>query len=183
MNNNSFRALRRFAAAFLLILVSLPAAAADLPLDAFYGRYQGSGIAENRDSLYFGVTVRDLDVLIGAEGSGFFVEWTSVIRSGGDPANPDIKRRTQRMTFVPAPSGSMYYATGSQDPAGDGFVWARIADQTLTVNVMLVRPDGSYAIQTYDRTLSGTGMALKFVNVTNGEPTREVSARLVKTGK
>ena len=62
----------------------------------------------------------------------------------------------------------MYYATGSQDPAGDGFVWARIADQTLTVNVMLVRPDGSYAIQTYDRTLSGTGMALKFVNVTNG---------------
>ena len=91
MNNNSFRALRRFAAAFLLILVSLPAAAADLPLDAFYGRYQGSGIAENRDSLYFGVTVRDLDVLIGAEGSGFFVEWTSVIRSGGDPANPDVR--------------------------------------------------------------------------------------------
>jgi len=76
----------------------------------------------------------------------------------------------------------MYVAQGAQDPTQGGFVWARIADQTLTVNVMLVRKDGSYAVQTYDRTLTGTGMSLKFVNVTNGEPTREVSARLVKTG-
>lgn len=182
MTATGIRLLRRLTAPLLLVLLTCPAFAADLPLDAFYGRYQGSGIAENRDSLYFGVTVRDLDVVIGPEGSGFFVEWTSVIRSGGDPANPDVKRRVQRMAFVPAPGGRMYFATGAQDPTGDGFVWARIGDQTLTVNVMLVRKDGSYAIQTYDRTLSGTGMGLKFVNVTNGEPTREVSARLVKTG-
>ena len=76
----------------------------------------------------------------------------------------------------------MYLAKGSQDPMGDGFVWAHVTDQTLTVNVMLISKDGSYAIQTYDRTLSGTGMGLKFVNVANGEPNREVSARLVKTG-
>lgn len=176
------RLLRCFVLPVALLFGALPAAAADLPVDAFYGRYQGSGIAENRDSLYFGVTVRDLDVLIGPEGSGFFVEWTSVIRSGGDPANPEIKRRTQRMNFVPAPSGKMYIAQASQDPTGDGYVWARIADQTLTVNVLQVRADGSYAVQTYDRTLTGTGMSLKFVNITNGEPTREVSARLVKTG-
>jgi hypothetical protein len=178
----AMRPLSRLVALLVLLLAPVTASAADLPIDAFYGRYQGSGIAENRDSLYFGVTVRDLDVVIGAEGNGFFVEWTSVIRSGGDPANPDIKRRTQRMAFVPGPGGRIYFAKGSQDPLDGGYVWARIADQTLTVNVMLVAKDGSYAIQTYDRTLSGTGMALRFVNVTNGEPSREVSARLVKTG-
>lgn len=183
MTDTGSRWLRRLAASLVLLVGSIPAFAADLPIDAFYGRYQGSGIAENRDSLYFGVTVRDLDVSIGPEGTGFFVEWTSVIRSGGDPANPKIKRRTQRMVFQPAPNGNMYFAEGAQSPTGAGYVWARIADQTLSVNVMLVREDGSYAIQTYNRTLSGTGMALKFVNVANGEPTREVSARLVKTGK
>jgi hypothetical protein len=127
--------------------------------------------------------VRDLDVVIGPEGNGFFVEWTSVIRSGGDPANPDIKRRTQRKSFAPAPGGKMYLATGAQDPMNGGFVWARLAEQTLTVNVMLVGENGNYVVQTYDRTLSGTGMALKFVAVADGKQTREVSARLVKTGK
>ena len=183
MTVSGFRTLHGLAAPLFALFVSMTtAAAADLPIDAFYGRYQGSGIAENRDSLYFGVTVRDLDVVIGSESKGFFVEWTSVIRSGGDPANPDIKRRTQRMSFVPAPSGKMYIAEGAQSPTEGGYVWARIADQTLTVNVMLVLEDGSYAVQTYNRTLTGTGMSLKFVNVTNGEATREVSARLVKTG-
>lgn len=183
MTDTGSRWLRRLAAALLFVTVALPAGAADLSLETFYGRYQGSGIAENRDSLYFGVTVRDLDVVIGPEGNGFFVEWTSVIRSGGDPANPDIKRRTQRMSFVPAPSGKMYFAKGAQDPTDGGYVWARIAGQTLTVNVMLIGEDGGYAIQTYDRTLSGTGMTLKFVAVADGEQLREVSARLVKTGK
>jgi hypothetical protein len=183
MSDFGLRLLRRLVVAGCLFVVGpLAALAENLPIDAFYGRFQGSGIAENRDSLYFGVTVRDLDVAIGPDGEGFFVEWTSVIRGGGDPANPEIKRRAQRLKFVTAPGGGMYLATGPQDPTKDGFTWARIADQTLTVNVMLIRPDGSYAVQTYDRTLTGTGMALKFVNVTNGEPTREVSARLVKTG-
>ena len=91
-------------AAAMLITASwlaAPAASAQsLPIDAFYGHFQGSGVAENSDSLYFGVTVRDLDVRIGAEGTGFYVEWTSVIRGGGDPNNPDIRRRTQRDVFI-----------------------------------------------------------------------------------
>ncbi len=182
MTVSGFRLLRRIAAPLVFFFVSMSAAsAADQPIDAFHGRYQGSGIAENRDSLYFGVTVRDLDVVIGPEGTGFFVQWTSVIRSGGDPASPKIKRRTQRMSFVPVPSGRMFIAQGSQNPTGDGYAWARIAEQTLTVNVMRIGGDGGYSVQTYDRTLTGTGISLKFVNVTNGEPTREVSARLVKT--
>ena len=158
------------------------ASAQDLPIKAFYGHFQGSGVAENSDSLYFGVTVRDLDVKIGAEGTGFYVEWTSVIRGGGDPNNPDIRRRTQRMIFAPGSAANVFDAVDWQDPRGDGLAWAQIQDQTLSVHVMRITAAGGYMIQTYNRTLEGTGMRLKFVNVANGEPQRQVDARLVKVG-
>ena len=64
-----------------------------------------------------------------------------------------------------------------------GLIWARIHDQTLTVNVMRISETGSYTVQTYNRTVSGTGMTLNFVNTTDGEPQRQVEARLVKVGK
>ena len=57
--------------------------AADPNITAFYGKFQGGGIAENDDSIYFGVTTRDFDFTIGPAGNGFSVEWTSVIRGGG----------------------------------------------------------------------------------------------------
>ncbi len=160
-----------------------PAAIAQgLPVGAFYGHYQGSGVAENSDSLYFGVTVRDLDVKIGAEGTGFYVEWTSVIRGGGDPNNPDIRRRTQRMDFTPGATASVFNGVGRDNPRADGLAWAQVHDQTLSVHVMQITDAGGYVIQTYNRTLEGTGMRLKFINIANGEPQREVDALLVKVG-
>lgn len=178
-------ALRLLAPAFLLaaFLAGAPAHAQDLNQEAFYGHFQGSGVAENSDSLYFGVTVRDLDVKIGPEAPGFYVEWTSVIRGGGDPNNPDVKRRTARMSFVPSGRPGVYNATGALDPRSpEGLGWASINERTLSVHVMRITDTGGYAIQTYNRTLDGTGMRLKFVNVTNGDPRREVDARLVKVG-
>ena len=47
---------------------------------------------------------------------------------------------------------------------------------------MQITEAGGYVIQTYKRTLKGTGMHLKLINVANGEPQREVDARLVKVG-
>ncbi|MEP4379895.1 MAG: hypothetical protein ABJ215_16535 [Alphaproteobacteria bacterium] len=173
------------AAALLLAtswLIAPTATAQSLPVNAFYGHFQGSGVAENSDSLYFGVTVRDLDVKIGAEGTGFYVEWTSVIRSGGDPNNPDIRRRTQRMDFTPGANAGVFNATGRDNPRTDGLAWAQIRDQTMSVHVMQITASGGYVIQTYNRTLEGTGMRLKFINIANGEPQREVDARLVKVG-
>ncbi len=184
--NRIHRYLIAFSATFLFaagaLLATGPASAQDLPVKAFFGHFQGSGVAENSDSLYFGVTVRDLDVKIGGEGSGFYVEWTSVIRGGGDPNNPDIRRRTQRMSFVPGNAPTVFNVADRQDPRGDGLAWANINGQTLSVHVMKITESGGYVIQTYNRTLEGTGMRLKFINVANGEPQREVDARLVKVG-
>ena len=167
----------------LLVLAVAPSAMAQtLPVDAFYGHFQGSGIAENDDSLYFGVTVRDLDVRIGPEAGGFFVEWTSVIRGGGDPNSPDVRKRTQRVGFSPSNRPNVFTSKTATNPMTGGLIWARIKDRTLTVNVMRVSDNGSYTVQTYNRTVSGTGMTLNFVNTTDGEPRRQVEARLVKVG-
>ncbi|MAJ92842.1 MAG: hypothetical protein CMM63_04950 [Rhodospirillaceae bacterium] len=69
------------------------ASAADLNIKASYGKVQGGGITENDDSIYFGVTARDFDFTIGPAGNGFYVEWTSVIRGGGDPKNRTLGPR------------------------------------------------------------------------------------------
>jgi len=169
-------------AVFLVLAGPIGANAQTLPIDAFYGHFQGSGIAENEDSLYFGVTVRDLDVRIGPQSNGFYVEWTSVIRGGGDPNNPDVRKRTARVAFSPSNRPNVFTSKTATNAMGDGLIWARILGQTLTVNVMRVSENGSYTVQTYNRTISGTGMTLKFVNTTDGEPQRQVEARLVKVG-
>ena len=139
---------RRFRTASLavyLFLLPTIAAAQDLRVPAFFGSFNGSGIAEDADSLYFGVTVRDLDVTIGPEANGFFVEWTSVIRAGGDPNNPDVRRKTTRVSFAPTDEPGVFKAPGSGDPlTGEPVNWAYISDNTLTVNVFVIRDGGGY---------------------------------------
>ena len=68
-------------------------------------KIQGGGIAENDDSIYFGVTARDFDVTIGPAGNGFSVEWTSVIRGGDDPKqNRTLDLRQPNARSSPQPN-------------------------------------------------------------------------------
>ena len=160
----------------------LLAAAQDLPLTAFFGKFAGSGIAEDTDSLYFGVTVRDLDVIIGPEADGFYVEWTSVIRAGGDPNNPDVRRRTTRASFAASDRQGVFEAPTDGPPIDGAPVnWAYISGNTLTVNVFVIREDGGYEVQSYDRTLTAGGMQLEFTRIRDGEAVRSVEGQLVKT--
>ena len=155
--------------------------AADLPPAAFFGTFQGSGYAENRDSLYFGTTVRDLDVVIAPMGSGFSVTWTTVIRGGGDPTKPNKRRKAQTVSFAPSGQTSVFRGTPSGDPlSGNPYIWARIAGQTLTVYILNITAGGSYEMQSYARTLSGYGMDLVFSRIRDGEPVRTARAKLIK---
>lgn len=168
-------------AVVLLAAAPLRAGAQQLPIDAFFGFFTGSGIAENADSLYFGVTVRDLDVTIGPDGDGFYVEWTSIIRGGGDPAAPDVRERISQMSFEPSERPGIFRSVDNGDPlTGAAYAWAYVANTTLTVHIMAIRDDGGYLINTYDRTLSGNGMELRFTSRRDGESVRTVEARLVK---
>ena len=137
-------------AAGLFLVTVYAARAENLSPETFYGTFQGSGYAENHDSLYFGTTVRDLDVVIAPSGGGFSVTWTTVIRSGGDQNDPKVKRKAQTVTFSPAGQPGVFRGTPSGDPlAGNPYVWARIEKHTLTVYIMTIAADGNYEMQSY----------------------------------
>ena len=172
--------------AFLLTIAASPAAFAQqtLPIGAFFGVWNGGGVAENEDSIYFRSTVRDFDVTIRPAGAGFRIDWTTVIRKGGNPDKPDIRRRKSTKTLMPTGTPGVFHGTGSGDPlSGKEMYWARLDKNTLSLFLMTVDSDGVYTLQQYDRTLSGTGMQLTFKSLSDGDRQREVTGRLIKSGK
>lgn len=172
------------AAVILGLAASFTARAADLPISAFFGTFAGGAVAENADSIYFRVTARDTDVVIHPADKGFSVTWTSVIRRGGDPGNPKVRRKSTTRRFIGSGKPGMYRAATSGDPlSGKEMCWARIRGQSLIVYQMVVGDDGAYQIQRYERTLNATGMQLVFTRLRDGERVRTVKGRLVKTAK
>lgn len=168
-------------AAVALLFGTLTARADDLPISAFYGNWQGNGVAENADSIYFAMTTRDFDVVIEAAGDGFQITWTTVIRSGGDPNNPDIRRREATLTFAPAARPGVYESTDSGDPLDGGVLsWARVDENTLSVHQMTLNDNGGFELTTYDRTITSLGMELSFRRLRDGEQVRTVTGRLIK---
>jgi hypothetical protein len=168
-------------AACLAIFSAGAAQAQDLRPAAFFGTFQGSGFAEDNDSIYFGTTVRDLDVIIAPSGGGFSVTWTTIIRGGGDPAKPNVRRKTQTATFSPTDRAGVFRGAPSGDPlTGNPYVWARIEGNSMTVFILHIGARGKYSMQSYARTLSGYGMDLVFSRISDGEPVRTARAKLTK---
>ncbi|MBT5414968.1 MAG: hypothetical protein HOK81_10245, partial [Rhodospirillaceae bacterium] len=166
--------IRMALAALAVVALSAPTAwAQNLPLKAFFGHYQGNGIAESADSLYFGVTMRDMDVVIEPSGQGFIVAWTTVIRQGGDPNNPDVRRKGTEIEFLKTANPLLFRSGTSRDPMDGGqLAWARIKKNTLHVYLMAIDENGVYSVQSYARTLTGEGMELVFGRITDGQPIR-----------
>lgn len=168
-------------AVFFVFVAAGIAQAQDLTPAHFFGTFQGSGFAEDKDSIYFGTTVRDLDVVIAPSGGGFNVTWTTIIRSGGDPSKPNVRRKTQTANFSATEQVNVFRGAPSGDPlAGNPFVWAKIEDNTMTVFILTIGKGGAYNMQSYARTLSGYGMDLVFSRIRDGEPVRTARAKLTK---
>jgi hypothetical protein len=168
----------------LLAGVALSSGHADaenIKLSGFFGTFKGNGISETKDSHYFGVTVRDLDVKIEPSGDGFAIEWTTVIRAGGDPANPKVRQKAQRMTFAPSAQAGVYRAADAGDPlSGQPYSWSYIRNNSLIVHIMTIDAKGAYEMQSYTRTLEPTGMSYLFERIRNDEPVRTVKGKLIK---
>lgn len=172
---------------FGLILVLLIFAAArpagaeqDGSIKAFFGNWGGSAIAKNSDSIYFGVTIRDLDVTIAGAPDGFRIAWTTVFRRGGTPNKPNIRRKTTRLSFAETNPG-IYQAKGaSRAGPGGTYSWARFDGKTLVVYLFAIDNEGVYQLSRYARTVTGSGMDLEFSAIRDGEALRTVTGRLVK---
>jgi hypothetical protein len=173
---------RRMTLVLLLIAgASTSASAQDLSLGAFFGTFKGGGVAENNDSIYFGVTVRDFDVSIQPAGDGFRVDWSTIIRRGGDPNNPKVRKKAQSTSFLPSGIPGVYKATDLADPLQGGrYSWARISKRTLLIYILTIDDAGRYDMQIYERTLKPSGMDFIFRRVRDGEPVRVVTGKLIK---
>lgn len=169
-----------FVAALVLAAPAAHAEDADtVDIGAFVGEWGGSAIANNRDSLYFGITVRDMDVVIEEAPEGFTITWTTVIRGGGDPENPDVRRKTTTKTYAQEQPG-VYRAADAEDPlSGGAYSWARLEGNSLIIYMMGIN-EGRYAISKYVRTLTGEGMDLEFSLVRDGKAVRKVTGKLVR---
>lgn len=178
------RRISALCAAALLVLAAAGARAQtdSVPIEAFAGSWEGTAVAENADSLYFGVTTRDMNIEIEPVNGGFRLFWTALLRQGGDPEDPDVYRRSAELVFRPAGEPNLFEAESSGNPLnGEVLSWARLHGRTLSVYQLTLNDEGGYELTSYDRTLTGNGMELVFKRLRDGEPVRTVTGRLVKT--
>ncbi len=154
-------------------------AADDITFDAFYGRWKGNAVAEEPPGSFLGFTSRDLDIVIGPKGNGFNLNWTTIIYP--EEEGKEVRRRNAAIDFVPSDKPGVFRGVGREDPhSPNGYVWARIAGQTMRVNSLTIDERGRYTLQVYKRTLTGRGMELNFVSITEDQPQRSVKGRLAK---
>jgi len=155
-----------------------------LPLAAFFGVFAGSGVAESDDDPAFRTAVRESTVEIRpAEGNGFSVAWSTTSRAG-NPSQPKVKTKTTEAVFKSTARVGVFESVKQGSPAAGGdYIWARLFGQTLTVYALTTGEDGRYEMQKWDRTLQGTGMALVYTRLRDGEQVRIVKARLTKEGR
>jgi hypothetical protein len=177
--------LARISGAILMVTVvigGMPAAVAeDWPIAAFAGHFSGTGVAKDEISKTFDETVRNIDVIITPDGDGFALSWATVLRKDGDADETDIKQNHHALYFEATEHASVFQSGVEVDPlAGWPFVWARIQERTLTIDSLLVHEDGSYEMQTYDRTLTDAGMELYFTRFRDGRLVRSVSGTLTR---
>lgn len=180
---------RKMRKLFLVLCVTIAtvtagASAMASEIAKFYGVFEGSGISENADSLYFAVSVRDMNVTIRpADNGAFTLSWVTITREGGDPNAPDEKRKETVMTFSPTEVPGVYRGPSGGDPLfGGSLWWSRVEGNTLHTYMMRVEEDGTWQVQNYARTVGPEGMSLNFQRIIDGSEIRHVRGRLVKTG-
>ncbi len=151
-------------------------------IQRFYGSYVGEAVSESGDEL----DKRDISVEISAQGKGFKVKWTAVIKRGTD--SPRKEERT--ITFFPSKRPDIYSSAmrtdvfGNAVPLdplnGDPYIWARLDGDKFWMYALFVTETGGYEMQTYERTLVAAGMDLRYSRVRDGEVLRTVVGKLKK---
>ena len=118
-----------------------------------------------------------------AGGWGFTVDWTTVVRKGPVGNRKTVRRETSK-SFQPTARPGIYRGDGGGDLLDGGqMTWARHEGQTLSIFTLVIDEAGEMGYSRYDRTLSATGMELRFVGIRAGEVQRTVKGKLVKVAK
>lgn len=187
--------LRMVAIRWLVLLLALawplsnaPAGEKQARIEDFFGTYEGEAIADNEA----GLTVRDIGVVIQPLERGFNITWTTLKR-GADDENGEKKRKTYSINFSPTTRDGVFASAmrtdlfGKSIPLdpfkGDPFVWAAMRGETLTVYALHITDDAGYELETYDRTLTDTGLHLELSRVRKGLHLKYIAGELTRTGQ
>ena len=165
-----------------VLLAAGAAAAQGGGLQRFFGAYAGEAISESGEEL----DKRDISAEITAQGKGFKVKWTVVIKRGSDKP----RRVEYTITFFPTKRPDIYSSAmrtdvfGNAVPLdplnGDPYIWARLDSAKFWMYALFVTDTGGYEMQTYERTLVPGGMDLRYSRVRDGEVLRTVTGKLKK---
>jgi hypothetical protein len=158
------------------------AAQETVAIDAFFGHWQGQGVAEGENDMFLSMSARDLDVTIRPHNDAFTVNWTTVIRAGS-PDDPQIRRNSATLFFETTDRPNVWEAESSENPLDDGgtLSWARLEGATLTLYQLTLSDRGGYELTSYARTLEEDRMILVFTRLLDGAPVRSVRGRLSRT--
>lgn len=167
-----------------ILMSSMAAGAANLAIEAFAGKWQGSAVSESDISVHFRLTSRDIDVEVRPQSDGFAITWNTVQRQTGNPSNPVERLKSTSLSFRAA-GPNLWASRDNADPLTSGapYVWATVKERTLVISSLRIYADGRHELQIYRRTLSGTGMTLDFERLVDGENVRRASGRLVKVAR
>ena len=167
---------------FLICLFAgiAPAAAENLPIEAFFGRWGGSAVGQSVTTSTMGYGARDLDVTISGTAEGFDITWITVIKPSGVEPDSDEHRRISTASFLSS-GPSSFEAKGAQGVGpGKSYSWARIEERSLIVYVFEIDGEGVYDLSRYVRTISDSGiMDLSFTRTRDGATVRRVTGNLL----
>jgi hypothetical protein len=161
-------------------LVLLTGGAAATTIKDFEGHFVGIGVTRVKQPVgSVAARDRDLDVvIIAGKDGGFSLSWKTVYLYRWTKSE-NSKKHFSSLTFKPTGKPGIWRATRSGDPlAGRAMVWARLAGKTLSVYVVAADPQGVLSTAIYERTLTKSGMQLRFISQRDGRRQRSVNAVL-----
>ena len=164
------------------LLLGVAGAEAQDGIQRFFGTFAGEAVSETGEEL----DKRDINAEIAAQGKGFKMSFTVVVKRGKDKP----RRDEYTITFVPSKRPGIYSSAmrtdvfGNavpKDPlVGDPYMWARLEKDKLWRYALFVTENGGYEMQTYEYTLVPSGLDLRFSRVRDGEVLRTVTGKLKK---
>jgi hypothetical protein len=162
------------------VLLGAAVAEAQGGVERFFGRYVGEAVSESGD----GLDKRDINAEIAAQGKGFKVSFTVVVKRGTEAP----RRDEYTIAFVPTKRPGIFGSamrtdvfgnSVPKDPlVGDPYMWARLDGDRLWRYALFVTETGGYEMQTYEYTLVPGGMNLRYSRVRDGEVLRTVTGKL-----
>lgn len=161
-------------------LGALPAAAQDLPLDAFLGTYRGDGaIRFDLDTPSQRKAVAK-KIVIGRVDKGFRIEQTFAYDDITDPEEPVERERVVETVYRQRPEdpdgifardAGLGVPDNASDPiAGGSTGWAVILGRTLIVSDFKVMPDGRWTVATSALALDDAILEQHFQRQVAGQP-------------